>query len=73
MHIPQTTQLGTIAPLSGAGLSLHEFAGVSWHVLMPYTLLGAGLMSYSQYRLLRGQRALNRQANETFKKPSQTA
>jgi hypothetical protein len=62
MHIPQTTPLGSVAPLSGVDLSLHEFVGLSWHVLMPYTLLGGGLMFYSQYRLLRGQRALKRES-----------
>ena len=64
MHIPVTTPLGSIAPLSGVEISLHEFTGLSWHVLMPYALFGAVLMSYSQYRLLRGQRVLNRQAGE---------
>ena len=62
MHIPTTTPLGGIAPVSGADLALHDFVHVSWHVLMPYTLFGAGLMAYSQARLLRGQRALKKES-----------
>ncbi len=62
MHIPQTTPATTVVPATGLSTALHEFVGVSWHVLAPYAVLGAGLMAYSQVRLVRGQRALNRQA-----------
>lgn len=59
MHVPYTTTpITTVGPLTGLDTSLHEFVGVSWHILMPYTLLGAALMLYSQTRLLRGQHAL---------------
>jgi hypothetical protein len=61
MHIPQTTPVASIAPLSGAEVTLHEFVGLSWHVLMPYSLFGGGLIIYSHVKLLRGQRVLNRQ------------
>ena len=68
MHIPQTTPVASITPISGVDAVLHGFVGVSWHVLMPYTVLGAGLMAYSQARLLKGQYVLNRQ---TEKPPKQ--
>lgn len=67
MHIPQTTPVASIAPLSGVDVTLHEFAGLSWHVLMPYALFGGGLIIYSHVRLLRGQRVLNQQHDDTPK------
>jgi hypothetical protein len=67
MHIPQTTPIASIAPLSGAEVTLHEFVGLSWHVLMPYSLFGGGLIIYSHVKLLRGQRVLNQQQDDTPK------
>jgi hypothetical protein len=67
MHIPQTTPVASIAPLSGAEVTLHEFVGLSWHVLMPYSLFGGGLIIYSHAKLLRGQRVLSKQHNATPK------
>ena len=65
MHIPQTTTpIASVTPISSLDAVLHGFVGVSWHVLMPYTILGAGLMAYSQARLIQGQHALNRQAEK---------
>jgi len=60
MHIPRATPVSTVAPISGVAASLHTIANLSWHVLLPYTLLGAGIMAYSQFKLFRGQRALKR-------------
>ena len=70
MHIPQTNPLQGVAPISGVDIVLHKFAGVSWHVLVPYTLFGAGLMAYSQVRLVHGQRALKQQAAQSTLKKS---
>ena len=58
MQIPQMTPVASIVPLTSFDATLHQLVGVSWHVLIPYTVLGAGLMTYSQARLVRGQRAL---------------
>jgi hypothetical protein len=63
MHIPQTTPTPTIAPITGVDLGLHRFIGLSWHVLMPYTLFGACLVIYSQTRLALGERAYKKQVN----------
>lgn len=43
--------------------TLHEAAGISWHVLLPYTFFGAGLMVYSQIRLTWGQHIMSKQAS----------
>ena len=70
MQVPHTiTPLTTLGPISGLDASLHEVVGVSWHILMPYTLLGAALMLYSQTRLLRGQHVMAKATkNATSKK-----
>ena len=62
MQIPNNLPVGTIAPISGVDAALHTFVGVSWHVLLPYTVFGAVVMVYSQNRLMRGQRMINREA-----------
>jgi len=62
MQVPYTTPTGSIVPLGAVDVSLHKFVNLSWHVLMPYTLLAGGIMAYSQIRLLRGQRALKRES-----------
>ncbi len=58
MHIPQPSPSSAILPVGGIGAGLHHFAGVSWDVLMPYTILGTGLMVYSHFRLIRGQQVM---------------
>lgn len=68
MQIPQMTPVASIVPLTSFDATLHQLVGVSWHVLIPYTVLGAGLMTYSQARLVRGQRALG-QTGTGGKKP----
>ena len=54
-----TTPTSTILPITGVDASIHKFVGVSWRILIPYTIVGIGLMIYCQIRLLRGQRELN--------------
>ena len=61
MYTPSNFTVLGIAPVTAADLSLHTFVGVSWHILLPYTLLGVGLMVYSHHRLMRGERDLKRQ------------
>lgn len=62
MYLPSnTTIVGSLTPVTAVDLSLHTFLGVSWLVLLPYTLFGAVLMVYSQSRLIRGQRQLKLQ------------
>ncbi|HXE10359.1 MAG TPA: hypothetical protein VN554_02940 [Verrucomicrobiae bacterium] len=61
MQIPQMSPTAAVLRVSGLDATLHEVAGVNWHVLLPYTALGGGLMVYSQVRLLRGQHVLKRQ------------
>lgn len=68
MHIPQMSPTAAVLRVSGLDATLHEVAGVNWHVLLPYTALGGGLMVYSQVRLLRGQHVLKRQAAKPAKK-----
>jgi hypothetical protein len=71
MQIPQMTPVASIVPLTSFDATLHQLVGVSWHVLIPYTVLGAGLMTYSQARLVRGQRALG-QAGKKAKPKSRS-
>lgn len=62
MYVPKNLSLlGSLAPAPGVGIALHTFLGITWDVLLPYTLLGVGLMLYSQTRLVRGQREIKRQ------------
>lgn len=68
MHIPQTTPTATVIRASGLDATLHEVAGINWHVLLPYTVFGAGLMVYSQFRLVRGQRVMNQKAAKSRRK-----
>jgi hypothetical protein len=59
MYVPtNTTLIGTLTPVTSVDVSLHTFLDASWLVLLPYTVLGAALMVYSQGRLMRGQRLL---------------
>lgn len=61
MYTPINTPIfGSVAPVAAVDLTLNTFLGVSWHVLLPYTIFGAALMIYSQTMLLRGQRHLKR-------------
>jgi hypothetical protein len=62
MHVPQTTLVSNIVPVSGGvDVTLHNLVGLSWEILIPYTILGLGLMAYGQIRLARGERMLNGQ------------
>jgi hypothetical protein len=62
MYVPTNiTLLGTLTPVSALDFSLNTFLGVSWMILLPYTILGIGLMIYGQNRLMRGERMLKRQ------------
>jgi hypothetical protein len=61
MYTPTNTPLfGSITPVTTIDLSLHTFLGVSWHILLPYTVFGIAIMVYSHGRLMRGQRELKR-------------
>lgn len=61
MYTPITSPIfGTIAPIAGTDISMHILLGFGWHILLPYTIFGALLMVYSQSRLIRGQRELER-------------
>ena len=63
MYVPRNlTILGSVTPVPGVDIALHTFLGITWDILLPYTILGVGLMVYSQTRLLRGQREIKRQA-----------
>lgn len=53
---PNLSFFGAITPITGGiDLSLHTFLGVSWSLLLPYTLFGLVLMAYSHSRLMKGQ------------------
>ena len=62
MYAPTNiTLIGSLTPAAAIDLSLNTFVGVSWHILLPYTILGIGLMIYGQSRLMRGERMLKSQ------------
>lgn len=61
MQIPQMTLTANVVRFSSVDMTLHEVAGFSWHVLLPYTFFGAALMIYSQLRLTWGQHILRQQ------------
>jgi hypothetical protein len=70
MQLPQMTLGANVVRATTVDTSLHEIAGISWHVLLPYTFFGAGLMVYSQLKLTRGQHILRQQATVRRKKRS---
>jgi len=61
MYTPLHTFGTSILPVASVDVTLHTFLGVSWMILLPYTIFGAALMIYSQSRLMRGQRAIKRE------------
>ena len=62
MYAPTNiTLMGTLTPISALDFSLNTFLGVSWMILLPYTIFGIALMAYGQSRLMRGERMLKRQ------------
>jgi hypothetical protein len=62
MYVPTNiTLIGSITPITAIDFSLNTFLGVSWLILLPYTLLGIVLMVYGQSRLMQGERALKQQ------------
>ena len=62
MYVPTNiTLIGSITPITAIDFSLNTFLGVSWLILLPYTLLGIVLMVYGQNRLMQGERALKQQ------------
>lgn len=60
MNIPQINLSASVTPLTSIDLSVHQLIGVSWHILLPYTFFGTGLMLYSQFRFISGQRNINK-------------
>jgi len=61
MHILRPTPVTNIAPLSAStALPIHQFTGISWHILMPYSILGALIMIFSHVRLVIGQREIDK-------------
>lgn len=66
MYIPNTTIIGSIVPVTGGiDIGLNTLLGIGWHILLPYTFLGIGLMLWSQSRLYKGERELRRQTAVT--------
>ena len=61
MYVPTNITLVGGLPITAIDLSLNTFLGISWLILLPYTLLGVALMIYGQSRLMRGERTLRRQ------------
>jgi hypothetical protein len=62
MYVPTNSAfIGGITPITSVDVTLHTFLGVSWHILLPYTIFGAALMAYGQTRLLIGQQQLKSQ------------
>ena len=72
MQVPQYTLVASVTPMGGVDTALHELVGLSWHVLLPYTLFGGVLMTYSQVRLIRGERALKAVTRRKHKTGRQT-
>ncbi len=66
---PQISLVSSVMPVSSTDVALHELVGISWHMLIPYTILGVGLMTYGQVRLVRGQRALLNSRSSNMRKP----
>ncbi len=58
MHILQPSPTSAILPVGGVDAGLHHFIGVSWDILIPYTIVGAALMVYSHVRLIQGQKVM---------------
>lgn len=62
MYVPANiTLIGSLTPITAVDFSLNTFLGISWLILLPYTVLGIGLMIYSQNRLIHGEHMLKRQ------------
>jgi hypothetical protein len=62
MYVPSNiTIVGSLTPITTIDVALNTFLGISWLILLPYTLLGIGLMIYSQSRLMRGESLLKKQ------------
>ena len=64
MYTPTNITIVGGLPITAIDLSLNTFLGISWMILLPYTLFGVALMIYSQGRLLRGQTQLRRDERE---------
>lgn len=68
MQVPQMTLVSSVTQVSSVDVILHEVVGLSWHVLLPYTLFGAGLMAYSQLRLTWGQHVMAQEKKSRSRK-----
>lgn len=66
---PQISLASSVVPVSSTDIALHDLIGVSWHMLIPYTVVGIGLMTYGQFRLVRGQKALLNKRGANMPKP----
>lgn len=69
MYTPlNNTFASSLATVATVDVSLHSALGISWRILLPYTVFGAVLMIYSQSRLFKGQfelaRATKKAVNE---------
>jgi len=61
MYTPLNTSFASgVTTMATVDLSLHSALGVSWKILLPYTIFGAILIVYSQSRLYKGQFAIAR-------------
>lgn len=63
MYVPTNVTIIGGIPITAVDLSLHTFLGISWMILLPYTIFGIALMAYSQTRLMRGERKLKQHNN----------
>lgn len=61
MYLPNISITGSLPPIATVDIALNTFLGISWLILLPYTLLGVALMVYSQSRLMRGEHLLKKQ------------
>lgn len=69
MYTPlNNTLASSITTATFVDVSVHNILGLSWKILLPYTVFCVGLMIYSQSRLIRGQYNLAKiEKNQTNK------
>lgn len=62
MYSPLSNPIfASIAPVTAIDLTINNFLGISWSILLPYTIFGITLMAYSHIMLMRGQKALKQE------------
>ncbi len=63
MQIPQPSIPSTIIKVSTVSTGVHELIGLSWRVLVPYTVFGLLLVIYGQVRLMIGSHEMQSYIN----------